>query len=229
MSEQGLSPENSPVVAGPGVDTGTAEQNSQPEVDWQKRYVDTQEAYTRGQQEIADLRRQQELYDLLLSTDDPDTRRQAALELGYQLEEEEEPEPQEYEDPFVRYDERLDRLEQSQSQRLQQEQDAEHAREVRAYLDDYLGQQGYDTDTGNLLISYALNALPVTEQGLPDIEGAHQWFQGWENERQKAWAQTKRAPHISPIGQQATEVPNLDNDQERQDYMTRRILSNMEP
>src|SRR5262245_18014930 len=120
MSEQGLSSENSPAVAGPEADTGTAEQNSQPEVDWQKRYIDTQEAYTRGQQENAELRRQQELYDLLISTEDPDTRRQAALELGYQLEEE-TPAAEEYEDPFAAYDRRLDSLEASFTQRQQAE------------------------------------------------------------------------------------------------------------
>ena len=70
MSEQGLSGENSPAAAGPA---GAADENSQPEVDWQKRFVDTQEAYTRGQQERADLQRQNELKDVLLFAEDPDS------------------------------------------------------------------------------------------------------------------------------------------------------------
>jgi hypothetical protein len=48
-----------------------------------------------------------------------------------------------------------------------------------------------------------------------------------ETARQKAWAQTKKgAPHISPVGQQATEVPNLDNDQERRDWMVAQLQAN---
>jgi hypothetical protein len=224
MSEQGLSPENSPVVAGPDADTGTAEQNSQPEIDWQKRYVDTQEAYTRGQQEISDLRRRDQLYETLVSSDDPETRRQAALELGFQLEEEAPAE--EYEDPFATYDRRLDSLETSIAQRQQEEADAAYAREVRAVVDERLGQLELDKDDQDWVLAYAINALPITDEGLPDIQQAYEVFTARETARQKAWAQTKRAPHVSPVGQQATEVPNLDNDQQRRDWMVAQLQAN---
>lgn len=222
MSDQGLSDENSPVVAGPD-GTGEVEQNSQPEIDWQKRYVDTQEAYTRGQQEIAEMRQRQELYDLMVSTEDQDTRREAALALGYTLEEEP---PAPTDDPFVAYDERLGRVEQSLSQREQEQADAEYAAQVRVILDEQLSELGLDEQDGNLVLAYALHALPITDDGLPDIQQAYAMFAARETERQKQWAQSKRAPHIAPHGQSATEVPNLDNRQERQDWMVRRLQEN---
>ena len=85
MSDQSPTPGDG--VAGPEPGTGTTEQA---QVDWQKRYSDLQPEYTRATQELADLRRNQELYDLLISTDDADTRRQIAEALGYQLQEEPE-------------------------------------------------------------------------------------------------------------------------------------------
>jgi hypothetical protein len=50
-----------------------------------------------------------------------------------------------------------------------------------------------------------------------------------ENARQRKWAQGKRAPHIAPHGQAATEVPNLDNRQDRIDFMVRRLQENEIP
>jgi hypothetical protein len=224
-----LSPEVGADVAGPESGTGTAEQDHEAAVDWQKRYADLQPEYTRATQELAELRRQQELYDLLVSTDDADTRRQVAERLGYTFEEEpEEANPDiDPEDPFAVYDERLGRIEQSLTQRQQEEQDATYAAEVRRKVDARLDQLGLDKDDQDWVLAFAINALPVTAEGLPDIEQAHQAFIARETERQRRWAAGKKtAPHLSPHGQAATEVPNLDNRQERQDWMVRRLQEN---
>jgi hypothetical protein len=221
-----LSPDAGADVAGPESGTGTAEQQAQAEVDWQKRYTDLQPEYTRATQELAELRRQQELYDLLVSTDDADTRRQVAERLGYTFAEEpEEVNPDiDPEDPFAVYDERLGRIEQSLTQRQQDEQDAVYAAEVRRQVDAKLGTLGLDKDDQDWVLAFAINALPVTAEGLPDIEQAHQAFTARETERQRRWAAGKKAaPHLSPHGQAATEVPNLDNRQERVDWMVRRM------
>jgi hypothetical protein len=224
MSDQGLS--EAPGVAGPA---GTAEEAAQAEVDWQKRYADLQPEYTRATQELAELRRQQELYDLMISTDDADTRRQVAERLGYVLEEEPEP-PDPNEDPFARYDERLGRLEESLTQKEQNERDAAYAQEVRTQVDAQLDTLGLDKDDQDWVLAYAINALPVTQEGLPDIEQAHRVFAARETERQRKWAQGKRsAPHIAPNGQAATEVPNLDDRQQRVDWMVRRYQENDQP
>jgi hypothetical protein len=222
-----LSPEVGADVAGPESGTGTAEQDHEAAVDWQKRYADLQPEYTRATQELAELRRQQELYDLLVSTDDADTRRQIAEQLGYVLDEEPDEPELDPEDPFAHYDERLGRIEQSLTQRQQEEQDATYAAEVRRKVDARLDQLGLDKDDQDWVLAFAINALPVTAEGLPDIEQAHQAFIARETERQRRWAAGKKtAPHLSPHGQAATEVPNLDNRQERQDWMVRRLQEN---
>jgi hypothetical protein len=224
MSDQGLS--EAPGVAGPESGTGTAEQAAQAEVDWQKRYADLQPEYTRATQENAELKRQQELYDLLISSDDEATRRQVAERLGYVLEDEPSNEP-DYEDPLAKYDERLGRIEESMTQRQQDENDAAYAAEVRTQVDAKLEQLGLDTGDQDWVLAYAINALPVTQEGLPDIEQAHRIFTERETERQRLWARNKRsAPQIAPNGQAATEVPNLDDRQQRQEWMVRRMQEN---
>lgn len=225
MSEQGGPDLGSPAVAGPEGTPGTAEQQNQAEVDWQKRYSDLQPEYTRATQELADLRHQQELYDLMVSTDDPDTRRQVAEQLGYVLEDDASTQALD-EDPFARYDERLGRIESSLTAREQAEASADHAAEVRTAVDAKLDQLGIDKDDQDWVLAYAINALPPTQEGLPDVEQAHQVFEGREDARQRAWAKTKRAPHIAPNGQAATEVPDLDDRQQRWEYMARRLNEN---
>lgn len=220
MSEQGFSEaENSPAVAGP--EGPAAEQVGEPDVDWQKRYLDTQAEYSRSQQENAEMRRQQELYDLLVSSEDADTRRQVAEQLGYALDEE-QPEFDE-ENPWSTYDSRLDRIEAALTQRQQDEQDTQQVAVIRDHVEQRFDALGIDKGDQDWVLAYATNALPATAEGMPDIEQAYQLHQQREDERQKAWARTKRAPHISPHGQAATEVPNLDDRQQRWEYMTRRI------
>jgi hypothetical protein len=218
-----------PGVAGPEAGTGSAEQAAQAETDWQKRYGDLQPEYTRVTQENAELRHQQELYDLLISTDDPDTRRQVAQTLGFTLEEE-EPDPGEQgDDPFSRYDERIGRLEETLTQREQNERDEAYAEQVRQAVDARLDTLGLPKDDQDWVLAYAINALPITGEGLPDIEQAHRVFTERETARQREWARGKRAPHIAPHGQAATEVPNLDKRQERVDWMVRRMQENDVP
>ena len=229
MSEQAGPDYGAPAVAGPEGAPGTAEQATQAEIDWAKRYADLQPEYTRTTQENAALRQREELYDLLVSTDDPDTRRQVAERLGYQLAGEED-QSQSFEDtePWEVYDQRLAALEQQQATREQAEAEAERAREVRGVLDERLDQlPGLDREDQDWVLAYAINALPVADDGYPDIGKAFEVFQERDNARQRKWAQTKRgAPHVPSNGQAATEVPNLDNRQDRIDYAVRRLQEN---
>jgi len=228
MSEQAAPAEGGttpPAVAGPEGTPGTAEQQATQEqqaVDWQDRYQHLQPEYTRVTQENATLREQVEYAHSLLSSDDPDTRRAAAEALGYVLED--EPQPGVNEDPLEQFGERLGRIEESLTQRQQDAEDEAYAEQVRAVVDERLSGLGIPEDDQDWVLAYAINALPITEEGLPDIQQAFRVFQARETERQRAWAQSKQAPHFSPHGQPATEVPNLDNRQERQDWMTRRLM-----
>lgn len=223
MSDQGLSSENTPAVAGP--EGLASETPAETEVDWQKRYVDLQSEYTRTTQENAEHRHQQELYDVLVSTDDPDTRRKVAEQLGYLLEKE-EPEV-DLENPFAVYDDKIAKLESALTQREEREREDAYASEIRRVCDEQLDSLGIDKEDQDWVLAYAINALPVNQQGLPDIRQAYSVFAERETARQRKWATTKRqAPRISPNGQPATEVPNLDNHQERVEWMTRKLEEN---
>jgi len=224
MSEQGGPDLGSPAVSGPEGVPGTAEQPTQAEY-WEQRYQNLQPEYTRATQENAALRQRQELYDLLITSDDPDTRRQVAERLGYQLDEE-QPSPA-YEDtePWELYDQRLANLERQQVEREQADADAQRAREVRDVLDERLDQlPGLDKEDQDWVLAYAINALPVADDGYPDIGQAFEVFTERENARQRRWAQSKRgAPSTPSNGQAATEVPNLDKREDRVDWMVRRL------
>jgi hypothetical protein len=226
MSEQAPSPEeDTPAVAGPeGTPAPAAE-----DVDWQQRamaaedrYGHLQPEYTRATQEASALRERDQWYDLLLTSDDPDTRRQAAEALGYQLEDE-QPQP---DDPYKNVERRLGQVEETLTAAQQREADTEQAAYVRSVFDEKLDALGIAKEDQDWVLAYAINALPVTDDGWPDIDRAYAEHQAREDARQKAWAKSKRAPHISPNGQSATEVPNLDNRQERQEWMVRRLQEN---
>ena len=102
------------------------------------------------------------------------------------------------EDPLAVYDERLGRLEEHLTEREQEEAEAAYAVQVREVVDEMLDSLELDQEDQDWVLAYAINALPITEEGLPDIEQAYQVFAQRETERQRNWARTKRAPVESP-------------------------------
>ena len=245
MSEQTPGPDTGSAPDKPAV--GGPEGTAQEAIDWQARALAAEESfshlqpeYTRTSQEAAQQREALQWYELLISADDPDLRRQAAEMLGLELAEEDKP-TDEDSDPFEQYDHRIQTLEERDAQRSAEQQELENVRAVREVLDSQLeelvpGAKHPDPDVAkgvkfdqDQVLAYAINALPVGEDGLPQVALAHQLWSQRNDARQQDWARSKRAPMFSPGGQTATEVPNLDNDQERQDYMTRRLMANMEP
>ena len=61
---------------------------------------------------------------------------------------------------------------------------------------------------------------------LPDVRSAYEAVKADEAQRMRKWAESKKAPHVSAVGHPATEAPNLDDRQERVDYMVRRMQEN---
>jgi hypothetical protein len=228
MSEQAPpAGEDTPAVAGPEGSAPAEEIDWQARaLEWEDRYGNLQPEYTRTTQELREMQERQELYDLMVTSDDPDTQRQAAEALGYEFPEEE---PQEWDDPLEPLNERLGRIEESLSDRQEREQNAENAVYVRQVFDEKLDEMGIDKEDQDWVLAYAINALPMTEDGWPDFDQAYEAFVARENARQKKWSQTKRAPHISPTGQPGTEVPDLDDPQQRRDFIVRRMMENEEP
>lgn len=228
MSDQqapGATPDTS-AVAGPNAASGAAE-----DIDWQARalaaedrYGNLQPEYTRVTQREAELREQLQYHNTLLTSEDEDTRRQALEALGYEVP---DPEPQVYEDPTERIAaqvstlaERLDTAEQAQRQ------EQEQALMNSVTFERLNAIEGLAKEDQNWVLSYAVNALPAIEEPgipvpLPDVKAAYEVFKAREIERQREWANGKRAPYVAPGGQTATEVPNLDTHQGRVDAMMR--------
>jgi hypothetical protein len=207
--------------------TTATEAEIQQEVDWQKRYSDLQPEYTRASQEAAELRRQTEHYQQLLTSDDPDTRRQAAEALGYQLD---EPEPEYDEDLDPRVAKRLEELEQRFQQQSTQAQQQERLAELETLTERELDALKVPADDAvrDWIVSRAV-ALPPTEQGLPDVRAAYAEFEALINAQKKQWASTKRTHQFSAVGTEGTQTPDLDKRQDRVDWMTQRLLADQQP
>ena len=75
-----------------------------------------------------------------------------------------------------------------------------------------------------LLIGHAL-ANPPDEDGMPRLADAYNALQASWNARQKRWAQSKETTHVAPDGQAATQVPDLDNERERRDYIAAAVAA----
>lgn len=233
MTDQAPAPQDTPGVAGPAGDTGA--QDSPPYGDpndpYETRYNELRSWTDRVQNEVGELRpyrdrateleQRQQWYELALTSEDEDTRRQAVEALGYELPDDdgedvddaEEFDPAGY-DPVSELHERQAALEQriiEQDQEAEQEEDAQL---IRAITDERLGQlEGLNEDDQDMVLAYALTHLdPVQEPGvpvpLPDIAQAYEAFVARETERQKQWAKTKRAPFVASGGQEATQVPD---------------------
>jgi hypothetical protein len=202
-------------VAGPNEAPGTAQE--QAEVDWQKRYNDLQPEYTRTTQQLREFEQQKQWYDLLVTSEDPDTRRQAAEALGYELPEaeaEDELEPVGYDDPIEQITARQQALEEQLNQSRQEQQMAQEAALIREFTDERLNSlEGLNKKAQDWVLAYAINSLPpVREPGvpvpLPDVNTAYEAWQELQTEEQKGWARTKRAPAVMPGGITANEVPD---------------------
>jgi hypothetical protein len=237
MSDQQAPPQaDTPAVAGPTEAPGTQEQ---PQVDYEKRYNDLQPEYTRATQRLSELEQQQQWYELAMTTDDPDTQRQALQRLGYDVPEEtEDVEPAEYEDPYDELRAEINELREWRDQNQTQAQQAQAFEFLNGHIAsevERLGMAELDDDTRQLVIAQALAGPGVPappgapHDELPDVEAAWNRFQAWRNEEQKRWASTKqRAPYVPPGGLPANEVPNPGTGHEARMDRARRALAEQE-
>jgi len=222
---------DTPAVAGPTEAPGTAQEAppyGDPNDPAEKRYSDLRSWTDRVAQENAELRpykdkyseaeQRQQWYDLALTTDDPDTQRQALQRLGFDVPDEtEDIEPVEYEDTYNQ-DPRLDELltwKQAQEQAAKEAAGFEYLTGHINNEVERLGMTSLDDATRQWVLSRALAnpGIPAPpgspHDELPNVEAAYKEFQQWELERQKQWAKTKQnAPYVPSGGQPANEVPD---------------------
>jgi hypothetical protein len=216
--------EQAPDMQGtPDIAAGEAAQQ-QPEIPAgyvpEDRYKEAQAWGTRTSQEAAELRRQNDLMQTLLYADDQDTRRQAAQELGIELDD--EPDPNEGQQYLTR--EEWQTFQNAQRQQEQQRQEEQGVQQIEQYMDTQLDTLGVPEHLQGIIKADAVFNRDPNEQGLPDIKGAFDHFiSEVRKAEQKDWAKTKRTHHISSVGQAGTQQPNLDDDQQRQAWMAQQL------
>lgn len=214
----------------PGAATATPEPPDEPkgsesEVDWQKRYLDTQSEYTRANQEAKELRQQQEQvrYALQVARDPDHPQYREALEaLGFDVEESEELDEDETETLRRQVEELRETYQSDQEQReimqLEAAEDDWLAQNIGA-LQDKEGHEFTDNELA-LLVNYATqNRLT---DGQPDLDGAFKALSGAWDERQKAYRESKRAPQ-APNGATAATDIDMDDAAQRREFMHRKL------
>lgn len=217
MSEQNPQAPETDTPAPNAPDTATEAVTEAPAIDYEKRYSDLRPEYDRANQELAQYR---SLYTDLQS-DDQDTRLQAAQALGLEFVTDDQ-DQQEPLDPLEELRAELAQLKNGLSERDQQtaqdRQLAEMEQNVNTQLDAIPGLDETDRDW---VLYRALN-MPVTSDGLPDITGAHEALVARDEAARSRWADTKSAPSVPAVGQQATHAPDLADEATRQAWMLER-------
>lgn len=186
-----------------------------PQIDWEaddnpykKRFTDYRSEADRRATEYRQA--QQTLEDL--QSDDPERRRAAAEALGFDLEEP----PVEDDDALLQQtaaqnDPRVDELLRKQQElesKLTEREQAERERELASTISARLEGMNLSEEDGDWVLARAI-ALPPKEDGLPDLEAAHQMLVERDNKVLEAWRKGKRAPASIGPGQSATEQKNI--------------------
>ncbi len=226
MSDQQAPPQNgdTPAVAGPAEAPGTAQDQPQADAGYEQRYKDLQAEYTRSQQGIKEAQEREQWYRALVTSEDPDTQRQAAEILGFELPDDDGDVDDEGFEEFTDDTDEVAQLRQelaeikawrdSLGQEQQQAQENEFIGEWAHSQFDELGLDREDEQTRAFIFNQALSLPPLRPSPgmpaswLPDVKAAYEQFQAWRDQQVTNWAKTKRAPHVPAGGLPANEVPN---------------------
>lgn len=225
-------------TAVPPVDTpapGTDTQPDATQTNWEERYKEAQAWGTRNAQRISEL----EAYEQVVNawnSDDVEAQKWAAAQLGVQLSDEPTDTPANGQDPEL-----LRRLEALETRHATQQQEAQEAAEYQTYrqwTDPQLQKMGIPARLHDIVADTA-RAIPRihTPQGeTPDLAGAWKQLEALapafsemqvvQDTVKQAWANTKRAPHMTQAGQDALPQPNLDemSATERREWMAQRLM-----
>ena len=212
---------DTPAVAGPNEAPGTQEQQQDHVDPYEKRYNDLRPQFDRVSAERAQLEQDRQWFELALTTEDEDTRRQALQHLGFDVPNEvEDVEPTEWddEDPLADVRKELAELRSWKEQSTQQQQQEVQQQFFDSYMEmeiERLGLDKLDTRQQEMVFDRlrrvggipAPPGTPIDEY--PNVEAAYKLFQEEMLEEQKSWASVKkRAPYVPSGGQSANEVPD---------------------
>lgn len=205
----------SDVTQAPSEDTpapGAQTPEDQSTVNWEERYKHLQADHTRAAQEAAEYRK------LVEGARQGDPAAIEALGLVFADQEDTEPDPTAGEEYLTKAE--WEQYQQAQQQERQQEQ---RIAELEAFTEATLDKLGYENEKVREWIFSRAIALPPDEEGRPNIQAAHEQYLELIADEKKSWANSKRAPHVSQVGQAATQNPDLDTHKGRVDYMLGRL------
>lgn len=211
----------------------------------EKAYKQLQADHTRKSQSLAEQRKSAERAVALAEfLDTPEGQAQIFRQLaelqGYELDDGTVTEPDEPDLSTLPLEEqlaaRVDQLEQAirakeEAESAAAEKDAEerHLAAIDGHIDAQLNALAQDVGKplseryGNAVVSHALAAFPPDENGMPQIRKAYDDLEAEWKEREAQWAASKDTPHVTTSGQSASQVPDLDDDQARVQYMLDRL------
>ena len=223
MADDQVPTEGTPEPANtPDQGTGTQEQST----NWQERYEHLQPEFTRATQDRDRYRIEAEQTRQLvgaLQDDDPQVRQQAAEALGLQLVEEADDDTQ-FADPNEQLARELAELKQWRDEFTGSQQQEQYVAQIEQSVEHQLDQLGGLTEAQKDWIVSRAIALPPTQDGLPDIPAAHAEFTALIDAEKQSWAKSKpRTAFTSAAGQEATQVPDLNNREQRVEYMLSRL------
>lgn len=178
-----------------------------PQIDHEKRYNDLRSEFDRRNAQL----------------NDEEHRRQLMAEWGYEIEDPAEQQQYAYEDPNAELRQQIAELAEWKNTQEQQRQQAQQLEQITSSVAEQFKavDPNLDEDDREWITTRALNMDP-REDGMPDIAGAYQAFQGWETQRQQRWEQARKRPkppHVPPGGQAGTDAPNLNDREQRRAHM----------
>lgn len=208
-----------PVDGSPATDEPTdgSQAESQDTTDWKSRYENLQPEFTRASQEAAELRQYR---DILAAAQqgDPQAQKWIAEQVGWEIEEGEEPE-----DEIEQFlDPRVDQLLQHQAEQQHQAELQSLESHVDGEIDKLARSAGIEdlsTDAKDLIFA----ALTPGQDGNPDVAKAFKKVTGLSEAAIKDYVAGKRRPPQAPSGSSPSHQPDLDDDEQRRQYILSRI------
>lgn len=217
----------------------------------QPAYKQLRGDYTRKTQELAEQRKQAESVQAAftdLRSEDPEISQNALQWLtqtglltedtvphllgafGYEIDDQQDPEPEEGLDPSLQsyldslVEQRVGPLEQEAQQRqleVMAEQLDQRFQQESAAIEKELNIE-LPEEAWRSIVDHTM-AVAAATGSEPDLRASFDAYNGFAEARMKGWSASKRGGATTAGGQAATQVPDLDNQRDRQDYMAERL------
>lgn len=204
------------------------------EVNWEERYNGLQPEYTRATQALAERERENESlrqYEELvtnLQSEDPEVKRNALTQLGFEVEAAEEEEEGAGNELVNKLMQRIDKLEGNLTQKDQADQLAAIQEAETSYMDSAMDaiteEIGRDLTEHEVKLMAAYAITNRDAEGFPDMMGAYELLNEYDKAGMQRWSKTKQTSFPRPGGE-SEKQPNLDNDSERQTWMMEQLAA----